>query len=226
MTRSFLAPPTYAALRAFVPIHPGRTLLICPFCRSAHKCAHRNRPLRYDGRVVVTLCAEEIGVPARDDGDLEPAAGPGASGRRGHAPGPKQQRTWRSAARRSLPELLPQPPTFRASTACTWRRQRETCMSNSETMLSVLHYGSHCTADNTPAVEKSTCTETSEHAPTSADPPAAAPASPGIELPLQPLPAACPAASHQLLWRWSAGSWHCRACGGRNTWNWLSETNH
>ena len=24
------------------------------------QCAHRNRPLRYDGRVVVTLCADEI----------------------------------------------------------------------------------------------------------------------------------------------------------------------
>ena len=24
------------------------------------QCAHRNRPLRYDGRVVVTLCAEDM----------------------------------------------------------------------------------------------------------------------------------------------------------------------
>src|SRR5262249_32253566 len=31
--------------------HPGGT-------RPA--CAHRNRPLRYDGRVVVTLCADEV----------------------------------------------------------------------------------------------------------------------------------------------------------------------
>src|SRR5215472_6034574 len=28
--------------------------------RNSRECAHRNRPLRYDGRVVVTLCADEI----------------------------------------------------------------------------------------------------------------------------------------------------------------------
>lgn len=24
----------------------------------------------------------------------------------------------------------------------------------------------------------------------------------------------CPAASHQLLWQWRAGTWQCPACGG------------
>ena len=41
---------------------------------SSQECAHRNRPLRYDGRIVVTLCAEEILSSFRDDRDHQPPA--------------------------------------------------------------------------------------------------------------------------------------------------------
>ena len=79
-------------------------------------------------------------------------------------------------------------------------------------MLSVLQYNSYSIADNMPASENSACTELPERVPESVDPPEARPAPPdGMSL-LSALPAICPAASHQLLWHWSAGSWHCPLC--------------
>ena len=99
------------------------------------------------------------------------------------------------------------------NTACTWLRQRETGMREAEPMLSVLHYSSYSTFNNIPAAENSACTELPGPAPESVDPPEAPP-TPADGTPLLPaLPAICPAASHQLLWRWSAGTWWCPVCG-------------
>jgi hypothetical protein len=80
-------------------------------------------------------------------------------------------------------------------------------------MLSVVQYTPYSTSDNMPASENNVSTAIAEHAPESVDPPEALPASPeGV--PLMPArPAGCLAASHQLLWRWSAGTWQCPACG-------------
>jgi hypothetical protein len=63
------------------------------------------------------------------------------------------------------------------------------------------------------AVE-SVCTEAPEGAPAAVDPPTEARPGAARE-PLMPaIPAICLAASHQLLWCWSAGAWQCPACGG------------
>jgi hypothetical protein len=158
---------------------------------NSRESAHRNRPLRYDGRVVVTLCAEEI--------LYLPVTTEIAIVERGEA---VTSRALAAAAHISL------------NTACTWLRQRETGAMESKASLSVLQYTSYSTADNTPAVEKSACAEAQECAPAGAAPPTAAPAPPDMG-PISPArPAICPAASHQLLWRWRAGSWQCPACGG------------
>ena len=99
------------------------------------------------------------------------------------------------------------------NTACAWLRQRETGATESPAALSVLQYGTHSTSDNMPAVDHSTCAEAPEGAPASVDLPTPAPAP--VSEPLAPaMPAICPAASHQLLWQWHAGTWQCPACGG------------
>ena len=99
------------------------------------------------------------------------------------------------------------------NTACTWRRPRETGAMEPTATLSVLHYTSHSVSDTMPATENSAELEIAECEPAAVDPPTAAPA---LESkPLMPaLRRACPAVSHQLLWRWSAGSWQCPSCGG------------
>ena len=99
------------------------------------------------------------------------------------------------------------------NTAGAWLRQRETGTLESNPMLSVLHYGSHSIAHNMPASDTSAESEMRESTPATVDPPTAAPA-PEREVPAPARPSACPAASHQLLWRWSAGAWQCPACGG------------
>ena len=99
------------------------------------------------------------------------------------------------------------------NTACTWLRQRETGAMETNPMLSVVQYSSSCISDNMPAVENSACTEAPEHTPAAVDPPTAAPAPPDGEPFVPTLPAICPAASHQMLWQWRAGSWQDPACG-------------
>ena len=67
---------------------------------SSRESSHRNRPLRYDGRVVVTLCAEEILSPAGDNRGHQPATahtggaptGARATGGRGDADGQSRGR--------------------------------------------------------------------------------------------------------------------------------------
>lgn len=81
-------------------------------------------------------------------------------------------------------------------------------------MLSVLHYSPYSDSDNIPATEDRACTHPPEQTQASVDPPEAFPVPYDAE-PFSPvLPLACLAASHQLLWRWGAGTWHCPACGG------------
>jgi hypothetical protein len=101
--------------------------------RSSPECAHRNRPVRYDGRVVVTLCADDVlYLPVTTEiSSLSQltrraiTAGAGAPGRGGHTNGQS----------RSALEERGEAVTSRAvaaaahispSTTCTWRRPRET----------------------------------------------------------------------------------------------------
>jgi hypothetical protein len=185
------------------------------------QCAHRNRPLRYDGRVVVTLCAEEIlYLPVTTEisslPQLTPEGLPLALARRA------AEETRMARAARVLEErgetvtsrALAAAAHISLNTACTWLRQRETGMMESNAMLSVTHYTSHCTSDNVPAAENSACTKAPEQVPAPVEPPKASPAPLDVRPLLPVMPPICPAASHQLLWRWSAGSWQCPACGG------------
>jgi hypothetical protein len=96
---------------------------------SSLESAHRNRPLRYDGRVVVTLCAEEIlYLPVTTEISSLPQLTPEgvslALEERGEA---VTSRALAEAAHISL------------NTACTWLRQRETGALKTEPMLSDLH---------------------------------------------------------------------------------------
>jgi hypothetical protein len=185
------------------------------------QCAHRNRPLRYDGRVVVTLCAEEIlYLPVTTEiaslPQLTPEGLPLALARRA------AEETRMAKAVADLVERgesvtsrsLAAAAHISLNTACTWLRQRETGTLETEPMLSVVQYNSSRVSDNIPATENSACTEAPEQVPAPVEPPPASPAPSGIEPLLPARPAACPAASHQLLWQWRAGSWQCPACGG------------
>jgi hypothetical protein len=184
------------------------------------QCAHRNRPLRYNGRVVVTLCAEEIlYLPVTTEitslPQLTPEGLPLALARRAA----EQTRMARAAA--DLEErgevvtsrAMATAAHISLNTACTWLRQRETGVTADALMLSGLQYSSYSTADNMPVAEKSTCTEGAEPEPASVDLPEASP-TPEARKPLVPAqPAICSAASHRLLWQWRAGTWQCPACG-------------
>ena len=98
------------------------------------------------------------------------------------------------------------------NTACAWLRERRTGAREDASLLSVLHYNPYSTSDNMPAAENGTCIEVSVHTLAAIDLSTAAPAQPNDEPLLPVMPAICPAASHQLLWRWSAGTWHCPVC--------------
>ena len=171
--------------------------------------------------MVVTLCAEDIlYLPVTTEitslPQLTPEGLPLALARRAA----EVTRMVNAAA--SLEERG-EPVTARAvgaaahismNTACTWLRQRETGTLESEAMLSTLQYSPYSVSDNIPATDESICTEVPEHALAASDPPGA-PTVPADGKSLMPtLPAICPAASHQLLWRMRAGSWQCPACGG------------
>lgn len=185
------------------------------------QCAHRNRPLRYDGRVVVTLCAEEIlYLPVTTEitslPQLTPEGVPLALARRAA----EETRLARAAAylqehgEAVTSRALAQAAHISLNTACAWLRQREAGVREEASVLSDLHYSSYSTADNTLAAEQSICTEIPEHSPASMDPPEASHAPQDGEPLVPALIAICPAASHQLLWRLRAGTWQCPVCSG------------
>jgi hypothetical protein len=188
---------------------------------SSRESAHRNRPLRYDGRMVVTLCADDVlYLPVTTEisslPQLTPEGLPLALARRA-----AEDRRMANAVAEL--EKRGEAVTARAvaaaahislNTACAWLRQRETGAMEPAAALSVVHYSSHSIADNMPAAEESACTEAPDGTPDSVDPPEARPEPTSVELPTPMRPLVCPAASHQLLWRWHAGSWLCPACGG------------
>src|SRR5215831_5637097 len=111
------------------------------------QCAHRNRPLRYDGRVVVTLCAEDIlYLPVTTEitslPQLTPEGLPLALARRA------AEATRLAKAAADLVERG-EAVTSRAeasaahislNTACAWLRRRETGAIETEAMLSTLQY--------------------------------------------------------------------------------------
>ncbi len=185
------------------------------------QCAHRNRPLRHDGHMVVTLCAEDIlYLPVTTEitslPQLTPEGLPLALARRA-AEETRMSKAVADLVKRGdavTSRALAAAAHISLNTACTWLRQRERGAWEDAAALSVLQYSSNSIVDNMPAAEDSACTDAPACAPVAVDPPTASPA-PSSAVPLLPvLPAICPAASHQLLWRWSAGSWQCPACGG------------
>src|ERR1051326_6666906 len=103
------------------------------------QCAPRNRPLRYDGRVVVTLCAEDIlYLPVTTEitslPQLTPEGLPLALARRAA----EETRMAKAAAEL---EARGETVTSRAlaaaahislNTACTWLRSRETGIQETE----------------------------------------------------------------------------------------------
>ena len=114
------------------------------------QCAHRNRPLRYDGRVVVTLCADDVlYLPVTTEITSLPQLTPEglplalrASGRRG------QTRMARAAA-----ELEERGETVTAravaaaahislNTACTWLRQPRNWCAGIDSSVISLQYSS------------------------------------------------------------------------------------
>jgi hypothetical protein len=183
------------------------------------QCAHRNRPLRYDGRVVVTLCAEEIlYLPVTTEitslPQLTPEGLPLALARRA-AEETRMARAVEALVKHGeavTSRALAAAAHISLNTACTWLRQRETNAKENAATLSVLPYRSHSVSDNMSAAANSACTEGPELVPAAVAPLEALPAPPE-GMPLLPvMPAACPAASHRLLWRWRAGSWQCPVC--------------
>ena len=138
------------------------------------QCAHRNQPLRYDGRVVVTLCAGDVlYLPVTTEitslPQLTPEGLPLALARRA------AEATRMAKAVAGLEERG-EPVTARAvaaaahismNTACTWLRQRETGAIEDAAMLSTLQYSSHSVSDNMSATENSASTPAPEqtHAP-------------------------------------------------------------
>jgi hypothetical protein len=109
------------------------------------QCAHRNRPLRYDGRVVVTLCADEVlYLPVTTEitslPQLTPEGLPLALARRAA----EETRMVKAVA--DLEErgeavtsrALAAAAHISLNTACTWLRQREAGISDAVPMVSVL----------------------------------------------------------------------------------------
>jgi hypothetical protein len=188
-------------------------------CAELTQCAHRNRPLRYDGRVVVTLCADEVlYMPVTTEitslPQLTPEGLPLALARRAaeHALMARAATDLEERGEAVTSRALAEAAHISLNTACTWLRQREMGARAFGPMLSVLQYCSSSISDNMPAVENSESLELLEHAPASVDPPEA-PTSAPDDVPLLPaLPAACLAASHRLLWRWTADAWQCPLC--------------
>jgi hypothetical protein len=186
------------------------------------QCAHRNRPLRYDGRVVVTLCAEEIlYLPVTTEitslPQLTPEGLPLALARRAA----EETRMARAAAELEergeavTSRALAQAAHISLNTACSWLRSCETDALGSNASLSVVLYDPNSTSDNMPTAEQSACTEPPEQAAVLAVQVTAAPRASEGEPPVPALRLACLAASHQLLWQWQAGSWQCPTCGTR-----------
>ena len=188
---------------------------------SSPECAHRNRPLGYDGQVVVTLCADDVlYLPVTTEitslPQITPEGLPLALARRAA----EQTRMVKAVAEleahgeavtsRSLAEAA----RISLNTACTWLRQHEIGAMEPPAALSVLHYSSSSVSDNIPTVEEIACTELPGHTAAAADPTTAASSAPEGEQLLSAVPVACLAASHQLLWSWRAGTWQCPACGG------------
>ena len=114
------------------------------------QCAHRNQPLRYDGRVVVTLCADDVlYLPVTTEisslPQLTPEGLPLALARRA------AEESRMDSAVADLVERG-EAVTARAvaaaahisqNTAYTWRRPRETDRMEPAAALSVLHYSSY-----------------------------------------------------------------------------------
>ena len=124
-------------------------------------CAHRNRPLRYDGRVVVTLCADEVlylsvTTEITSLPQLTPEGLPLALARRAA----EETRMTRAAAEleahgeavtsRALAATAHISREHRMHLAAEARNGRQ---SETTPMLSVLHYSSSSVSDNTPALE-------------------------------------------------------------------------
>ena len=164
------------------------------------QCAHRNRPLRYDGRVVVTLCADEVlYLPVTTEiaslPQLTPKGLPLALARR------EASVTRMSKAAAELEErgesvtarTLAAAAHISLNTACAWLRQRETGAPETEPMLSVVQYRPYSASDNISAVENNERLEVPEQAPAAVDSPEAAP--PDEASPLLALRYACLAAS-------------------------------
>jgi hypothetical protein len=183
------------------------------------QCAHRSRPLRYNGRVVVTLCADEVlYLPVTTEitslPQLTPDGLPLALARRAaeHARMARAATDLAEHGEAVTSRALAEAAHISLNTACTWLRQRETGTRAFGPMLSVLQYSSYSTADNIPAVENSEGLELPKHAPASVDPPEAPTSAPEDVPLLSEQPAVCLAASHRLLWRWTAGAWQCPLC--------------
>ena len=114
------------------------------------QCAHRNRPLRYDGRMVVTLCADEVlYLPITTEitslPQLTPEGLPLALARRAaeearmaNAVAELEERGEAVTSR-----ALAAAAYISLNTACAWLRQRETEVVEDPLMLSVLQYKSY-----------------------------------------------------------------------------------
>src|SRR5215831_16469954 len=123
------------------------------------QCAHRNRPLRYDGRVVVTLCADDVlYLPVTTEitclPQLTPEGLPLALARRAA----EETRMVKAVAKL---EERGEAVTARAvaaaahislNTACAWLRQRETSAMETQATLSTLQYSSHSVSNNIPEI--------------------------------------------------------------------------
>jgi hypothetical protein len=186
------------------------------------QCAHRNRPLRHDGRVVVTLCAGEIlDLPITTEitslPQLTAEGQPLALARRA------AEATRLASAAAELEargeevstRALAQVAHISLNTACAWLRQRRNDATASVSPLSALHYSAYCASDNSAASADPGGAAASGSVPLE-NPPRRLEALPAEPRPASPglpgLADACPAASHRLLWRWSAGAWHCPLC--------------
>jgi hypothetical protein len=117
---------------------------------SSRECAHRTRPLRYDGRVVVTLCAEEIlYLPVTTEitnlPQLAPEGVPLALVRRA-ADATRMARAAAELEKRGeavTARAVAAAAHISQNTACTWLRSLDAGALETEAMLSVLHYSSH-----------------------------------------------------------------------------------
>jgi hypothetical protein len=185
------------------------------------QCAHRNRPLRYNGRVVVTLCAEEIlYLPVTTEITSLPqltSEGLPLALARQAAEAKRMVKAMAELVERGeavTSRALAVAAHISLNTACTWLRQCESDDRETDPMLSDLQYTSLSTSNNVIAGEQSAESVIPEHTPASVDPQEASPRPSGIEPHVPAQWHICPAASHQLLWRWTAGSWQCPVCSG------------